>query len=601
MSKLEKFTRPRWLNTIRQQLIFFCLAIVIVPYCVVCFAVYNAYVDSMRVSAEQYIMQYGEQIASNLDVYFAQINELTLRPYYDSTLMKALRARADAADAGELQDMPQESISTMQFFLVSVGFSRREFDSVSLITADGYELSNVDGQMENSVLPVEILQYTRYMTPHGFYYLPPHSIERNNAPRVVTSVIRELREGPERRVLGYIRIDISQRMLRNMISDTTNKYDNLLYVANRHGDVLYPTRQQMSTLPFQPARKVKLNDVEYSLYINASPGTMVFVYQLASESTMLASAGELLRFTLAVALIVATLAILAIVGYSYGMTRPLHDLAGHMLKVQDGDFTAKIPFVRARQDEIGRLMEGFNSMVERIRTLIVENLQTTLLKREAEYKALQRQIDPHFLYNTLELINMLALERHEYQISDTVSSLGRMLRYTVSNDRAMCALKEELSFLEAYFHILKIRNGERLNWEIEYDPELGEIEVPRLILQPLAENAFIHGLKAERGFIAVRVEDAGDHILIEVEDDGTGLSKEALANLRRTIDAREGGEAEGGHALENVNRRLFLIYGEAYQMRVESSSDKGTRFTLLLPRGEETRLPIYGRYEDEKH
>jgi len=573
-------------------MIIFCLVMIIVPFLLVGVAVYIKYVQSMQNEAEQYIEQYGGQIAANLSAYFEQINDLTLRPYYETALMEVLRRNASQVN-GRSKYITSTELSAIRMFLLSSGFNRPEFDGITLMMAGGNTYSTPDGGSNESEEILSLLNSPgASLTSYGFYLIPPYEKERNRFRRIVTTVIRIIKDPYENNILGYVRIDINAKMFNHIVSNKANKYGNSLYIADKKKNVYYPITQQMKPLPFETNEKVKMNGTKYNLYSSYAADLGLYVYQLSSIENILASASELFNFTMFLAIIIVCCTGIGAVWYSFRISQPIHELSRQMLHVQEGDFNVRIPVTR--NDEIGRLCEGFNSMVARIRQLIVKNYEARILKNEADYKALQSRINPHFLYNTLEMINMLAIERHQFEISDTVTSLGRMMRYTVENKQPNSTLNDELQFLKAYFSILRMLNGDRFHWEIVCDPELGDCSIPKLILQPLAENAYIHGLKGGQGRIGVNVRQNGEMIVIDVEDNGQGMSQAKLDFLRKQLASSNTFNQEDGHALVNVNRRLILAYGAECGIKIQSSLGEGSKFTITVPYHRDKGLILWG-------
>lgn len=215
-------------------------------------------------------------------------------------------------------------------------------------------------------------------------------------------------------------------------------------------------------------------------------------------------------------------------------------------------------------------------------------------QKQAEYLALQNQINPHFLYNTLEAIRADALIAGVDQIADTTEALATFFRYTITDVERLVTLSDELENVEDYFTIQKFRFGDRMNLELELnDEELLSARMPRLVLQPLVENAVAHGLeeKAGEGTVKVVVESSRNVLYIYVKDDGVGMDTEQMEKLNEIFSAQnrtrkrfgDGRNRKGGIALPNVNSRIKLLLGEDYGLHVFSSEGMGTEIRMLLP------------------
>ena len=211
---------------------------------------------------------------------------------------------------------------------------------------------------------------------------------------------------------------------------------------------------------------------------------------------------------------------------------------------------------------------------------------------EAEIKALQAQINPHFLFNTLENINWMAQLNGVPEISDTVSALAKLIDGSIGRGDRMISFSEELEYKENYMTILKNRYEHKLEMETKLDEELMDIKIPRLLIQPLVENAVKHGIEKSRrnGVIRLSAYREDSHVVFQVVDNGIGMKPEELEalNLRLQKDAliNEGnstGAAGKSIGLENVNRRIKLLYGSTYGVEIESSYDEYTRVIVRLP------------------
>ncbi|WP_333647648.1 cache domain-containing sensor histidine kinase [Lacrimispora sp.] len=267
----------------------------------------------------------------------------------------------------------------------------------------------------------------------------------------------------------------------------------------------------------------------------------------------------------------------------YAMARPIKRLSNAMGQVQKGDFAVRVP--GNRKDEIGKLAESFNYMLDEINTLIKQVYQEKIAQKNAEIQALQAQINPHFLYNTLDSVNWMLIDREEYDISDIVISLGELMRYSIEDENAFVPLKREVEYVLCYLKIQKNRLEDRLEYSMEAQENLMEEKVPKLILQPIIENAITHGIEPrnQKGSIHICIEDQGEAMVISVEDNGMGMNPDQLKHLKvEEPDAEK--EGHTGIGLRNVDRRIRLHYGEQYGVSIESQYGKGTLVRLHIPK-----------------
>jgi two-component system, sensor histidine kinase YesM len=300
--------------------------------------------------------------------------------------------------------------------------------------------------------------------------------------------------------------------------------------------------------------------------------------------SLLRDTKNLRDFTVLLAVVFLLAAGLLAFFFSYRISQPLDRLKKKMMLVQRGDFQQTVPV--ESQDEIGQLSRGFNRMTEEINRLLKEVYEIGLKEKEAELAALQSQINPHFIYNTLESINMMAVRKENYEVSDMVSALGRMLRYTVDKYDRLVFLQEELDSVASYVKIQKMRYGDRLRVVFEVEEGVQHFLIPKLLLQPLVENAIFHGIgdKEEGGTIWISALRFDDDLLISVRDDGTGMTEEQMESLRDSLASPLPLESgKHGLALRNIYQRLILMFGMEYVLELDASPGKGTAFTITIP------------------
>lgn len=266
---------------------------------------------------------------------------------------------------------------------------------------------------------------------------------------------------------------------------------------------------------------------------------------------------------------------------SRSITQPISNLCSRVQAIGDGNLTPQTP-IQAKEYEIQTLSDGFEHMVERLNQLIEQNRQEQIRLRSAELALLQAQINPHFLYNTLDTIVWLTEMEKNEQAVEMVTSLSAFFRSSLSNGRDIITLREEEQHVRSYLEIQQVRYKDILDYSIEIDASLAEYEIPKLTLQPLVENALYHGIKQKRGqgFIRVSGTPCGDTISLIVEDNGAGMDEECLKKVRGALVR----EQEIGFGLSTVHERLQLLFGPEYGLQIDSEAGKGTRVSVKIPK-----------------
>lgn len=265
------------------------------------------------------------------------------------------------------------------------------------------------------------------------------------------------------------------------------------------------------------------------------------------------------------------------------ITKPLKSMKRTMVRYGAGDFSARVP-VKGK-DEIAAFGHLFNQMAEQISDLVKRIKTEEDQRRRRELQTMIYQINPHFLYNTLDSVSILARRNKDAQVADIVTNLSRLFRLGLHQGRECVTVRDELSHVTYYLKIQKIRFEEYLDWKIEAPPEVLDYKTMKFILQPIVENAINHGIRAKGvpGYVGVSVRETEEDIIFTVSDTGNGMSPDAVRILRERIERKTIDEQqEQGFGLWNVNQRVKLYYGEAYGITIESVREKGTNVSVRI-------------------
>lgn len=306
------------------------------------------------------------------------------------------------------------------------------------------------------------------------------------------------------------------------------------------------------------------------------------VQELARLRTVISDQSTIL---LATAVVVMALLFLVIVGYSMRVSRrittPIGALSQKAMQFGANDFSSQP--VETDITELQILDQNFDKMAGRITALMDKQIENQRSLHRAELELLQAQINPHFLYNTLDSIAILAESHREEDVVTMVTSLSTFFRNSLSRGADVISLRAELAQASSYLEIQQIRYSDILTYDISVPNSLLGCQVPKLILQPLIENALYHGIKNKRGrgSITITGEEKDGNILLKVRDNGAGMTAEQLAQLQRGVYQ----EHHSGLGLKNVHQRILLYCGAPYGLSFESELGKGTTVSVLLPRG----------------
>ena len=264
---------------------------------------------------------------------------------------------------------------------------------------------------------------------------------------------------------------------------------------------------------------------------------------------------------------------------------PLENTVNALEKFSRGDFAVRLK--ENRCDEIGKLNRIFNKAIKEINELMQKVTQSEILNKEMEFKTLQSQMNPHFLYNTLDTINWLAFKEKQTEICNLVAAISSLIRASISNKKSIITIEHELDYVKNYIYIQHIRYKDRFDTIYDIDESLLKQAVPKLIIQPIVENAIIHGIEnsKNKNLLYISVKRENECIVIIVKDTGIGMTDEKVSELLKEPLNAEGDEqkAHTNLGLYAVHKRIQLMYGDLYGLTVHSQAGEGTTVTLHIP------------------
>ncbi|MFC0215757.1 sensor histidine kinase [Paenibacillus chartarius] len=316
-------------------------------------------------------------------------------------------------------------------------------------------------------------------------------------------------------------------------------------------------------------------------YTNTKTGWTIV--NVTSEKKMFGEMYAMQKLTVWAGIVIFAVSLLLIVYFSGLLTKSIHTVVKAMKAAENGNLDVTIE--DRTGDEIALIASGFNRMMKTIHEWM-ERTKTALEKqKESEIRSLEAQINPHFLYNTLDSINWMAIDREEHEISRMLKKLAHILRYSISNSNKLVTLAQELDWLEQYLFLQQYRFNGSFNYFVHLDPELAEAKIYKLLLQPFVENTIVHGFAGKKTGAELHIRftlTCPDTLHVEIEDNGCGMEPAVFSGLlsRESADHEAGGRGIG---IRNVLDRLQLYYGDKAGCTIESEIGTGTRVILQIP------------------
>lgn len=404
--------------------------------------------------------------------------------------------------------------------------------------------------------------------------------------------------GDSNDVKGVILVDLNFNLIEDMVSRISLGERGYIFIIDREGQIVYHPKRDLiySGIGSEDIEGIlKSDDIVYSKVVDNSKVDYILTDSEFSKWKVIGKIFEkdfniyrqtFRNFFITLVIIALIIAFVASVLLAGRILRPVKRLLKGIFVFQTGQLDVSVKV--ESDNELGLLTASFNRMTKRIKALVEENKKVERTKRKSELDALQAQINPHFLYNTLDSIVWMGEAGRSDEVVKMTSSLAKLFRISINKGKEYITLKQEIEHVESYLIIQQMRYGEQLEYTIDVDESLLNVRMIKILLQPIIENAIYHGIKKlpGNGLIQVRVSREGDmekhnYMHIEIQDNGMGMDQETIDKL---LSGQISVESKGsGVGVYNVDQRIKLYYGEEYGLDIQSEVFEGTIITLRLP------------------
>lgn len=575
------------------KLIITYVLLTVIPMSFLGFIAYNQYSKSIEEQVGEYIPKILEQANENIDNQLRELKKLPDLLYNSSQVIGVLRKDSYQNRSALLQD---EFLINSYLSRTYINGGNPDILGVFLLSKNRM-FKSTKVPYSGIVLDNIIFPYNQDIDMEGReeILLPFQTSLQFADNRPFILFIRQLRDLDNRKNLGtvIIAVEISffKNILKNMEDD--NRVD--ISIINEQGRIIYHSNdewigevhEEYFDYPIKNGsfRKRSREDNELISVSTSNYSNWILVHSIPlkylTEHTDLVKNATIAVFIIFVVISTAISIVLA-----WNVSSPLHHLTKLMKRVEKGDFNVDLSI--QSKDEVGMLANSFNSMIYEIRDLIKKNYKSELSKKEAELFALQSQINPHFMYNTLETIGMAMEEGETETVVTMVTILGRMLRYSISNKDSFVPISKEVLHICDYLTIQKIRFEERLDYTINVTIDTESYVTPKFILQPIVENAIKYGLE-QQPLTKIEIEISeekvsnGRAIVMLVRDNGPGMEEDKLKKLQQSLQGEPTMKRDAHFGLMNVHSRIAMAFGEDYGIKVCSEWKKGTEITVIIP------------------
>ena len=537
-------------------------------------------------NAREYSAQLIQRVNGDIDSYMDYLQNISVLIASDEDVHDYLfdesATNAERAEQFERITSQFETITEIRGDIVNIG----------IIGNDDYLINNGFYKLNENIVLEDLDWVEKTFEKKGLTAISSSHVQNviDGKYEWVITLGKALKNKQSKQLEGIFFVDLNYSSISELCSGISIGSKGYIYILDECGNLIYHPQQQ---LLYSGLKEEKIQEVlqcqensfvtdDGKLYsISRSRDTGWTVVGVSYVEDLLKNIDETTRIYLFSALLILLAAFGVSYVLSYGITRPIKILDNSMKEVEKGHFeNIELPIYG--QNEIARLSSRFNIMTTKIKHLMEQNVEEQRQKRKSELKALQAQINPHFLYNTLDSIIWMAEWGKTKEVVLMTSSLAKLLRQSISNQNELVRVEEEVEYTRSYLTIQKMRYKNKLEYEILVDQEVLGHKIPKLVLQPLVENAIYHGIKYKEGQGTVRIEGIreGNVLILKVSDDGIGMTKEQLEKIfvKRETDTRR-----NGVGVLNVHERIQLYYGKEYGLKFSSIQNEGTTVEFCIP------------------
>ncbi len=481
--------------------------------------------------------------------------------------------------------------------------SRNDILNLGIIGENGRMLINNAQRLTNPDLDIHTQEwYTNALEGSASSYLSSSHVQHiisGERPWVITLSrgIRNKSSKSENQKEGVFFIDLNYSAISELCNQSVVGNQGYAFILDADGNIVYhPQQQQLyNELQTENISLIMGTDKDtvlsgkgsaeklYSISRSEKTGWTVVDCVRVEELLRKSNKAQSLYVLVAMGLMIVALFFSRFISRS--ITQPIQQLCDSMARVQEGDFSVSDVVVDSK-NEIGSLTKSFNVMTHRIQDLMEQNIREQEAKRKSELKALQSQINPHFLYNTLDSIIWMAEGKKNEEVVLMTASLARLLRQSISNEDEVVSIGQEVEYARGYLTIQKMRYKDKMEFQIDVDPSILHIPLIKLVLQPVIENAIYHGLKYKesKGLLMVKGFRKNGNAVLQVIDNGVGMDQETLDHI---YEKHKVNYQSNGVGVYNVQKRLQLYYGSEYGITYESEKGVGTTATITIPGNQE--------------
>ncbi|MDK2799066.1 MAG: two-component system, sensor histidine kinase YesM [Clostridiales bacterium] len=583
-------------RSIQSHIFLYFSTLIIITVLIIGIIFYYESSRTIEKNADEYAYQIVEQVSRNIEYYIGYMEDVSSLLYYNPSINNYLsQGQAEYKQQNVLEnDLEEQKIAAL---LDSIMKMRKDIVSIFIFGKNGKIITNGNNfELKEYIDINELDWYKQASQKNGQPVVSSSHVQKfikNQHPWVV-SLSRQINDFRTKKSLGVLLIDLNYKVITDICSKINLGQKGYVFILNKEGNIVYHPQQQLIYTNLKSENIEKIISTESRSFIEKKDGKKRLVtiktipnigWKIVGVSYLndLLIAREDIRNSYIIVIFVCLLiATLISVRIASNISRPIKKLEALMKRAENGDFNVNNIDIKS-SDEIEHLAATFKMMLQRIKALMQQIKEDQKAIRKSELKALQAQINPHFLYNALDAIVWMAESKKHDKVVLMTSALAKFFRLSLSKGDEIIYIKDEIEHIKYYLMIQKIRYSKKLEYEILVDPEILKYRIIKLVLQPLVENAIYHGIKnlPDGGKIEIKGKQVEGKILLQVVDNGVGIPSQKLQHILENENRSK--VKAGGVGIKNVHERIQLYYGEDYGLTFESEEGQGTTVNVWLP------------------
>lgn len=584
-------------KSLKIQLLQAFLITSIIPIILVNLFLYKNTSKIVNDNASDWIHENLKQTRSSLEVWLESYEDILFQVYTDDNVVELI----DKINQGEDVSVCKNQLRRM---LHGFFYTKDYIKSISVVTANGtlvfYDLITGSSTKNSWIDDFDLTREELYQ-----------EISIDNATHVF-STQKAIEFGADtyylfhlghriidyrnvKKDLGIVIVSVDEELLNYVCSNEEDTETTYHFIVDKKGEVVsFPNQEMLCEKVIEWSDEESVRQQRYEEWIREKDvgKTVNFIYSekfqwdivnvSSQKETMqrMHSQQKIMITVLSVALWAAAIMIWILI---QRLTGSMQNMVSVMQKAGKGELRARVEIEEDMSGEMETIALEFNHMLERLSRSLENEREANTRQREAEIAALEAQINPHFLYNLLDTINWMAIDRDEYEISNSISALAFILRYGIDNSNGIVSVREECEWLKKYLFLQQTRLKYAFQCEMHIEPEIMECKIHKLLLQPFVENAILHGFEGvERTyFLSLSMRKEGSGIHIEIYDNGKGIQRELVEHMNRGIFPQT--EEKNHIGMENAITRIHMYYGEDGKVRIESEPGEWTKIFITIP------------------